>query len=95
MGDIVDLSPRPHSEAMQTYLDSKIESHHEFLNEILSMMKDTKQQTKEDEEPDNFSYGKLLRYLKEGTTESEIVNLCAAAVWLLSEERSERDDSEE
>ena len=89
MGDVIDLIPRPSDDGMEEIIRGKIESHQEFLEEILEELEITKDETCEAEQPFNFTYAKLLKYLKEGITQSQLIKLCAASVWRISTEQKD------
>ena len=74
------LRPLPGDEDVKKYMVEIITENSEMLSKVMKELFDTISQTRKEDQPKEFAYGKLLNYLA-AQKGPEIINLCAAALW--------------
>ena len=91
MSGRVGLTPVPDDGDISAFLFKIQNEHFQILRDRLEALVGTINQTRSDNEPDIFAYGKLMNYLaSDDVDEPELLAMCASAMWYIirQEERS-------
>lgn len=77
----VGNTPAPSDEELVSWLLKMRENDATELESLLAELKNTDADTQAGGEPEVFVYARLMNYLGNGINETELMHMCAAAVW--------------
>lgn len=77
----IGLVPVPGDEPLSEFIEKMIKGDTELLGKKLGELDLTVKETKEQDQPDNFAYAKLMNYLATVISHPDLIHLCAAALW--------------
>lgn len=81
------LTPVPSDDELERWLQDQIDESDKMLYVVLEDLKSSIEDKRQNGEPINFSYGKLLNFLaSEYFTEPDRIRLLATALWELAKD---------
>ena len=84
--NVIGLRPVPPDAAIEEFLNETISKDTEVLEGQIEQLWDTVEESLNNYQPENFSYGKMLNFLAGNEmSKPDLVHLCAAAMWKLYE----------
>ena len=91
MPDVINFPtavPEPDDETLEEFIDQQMNQALTMLKEKIKELDITVDETEESGQPNNFAYAKLLKSLNNDISSTQLVHLCAIAMWKLDPFRS-------